>query len=315
MSPLPIPGPGRSRRAAGLTLSVALVASLAVLAACGPSAAEVPTTAVATAVVAPPTPTAATPTQQPAPTATSLPAQPTIVAAAPTPIAPPTQVPAVFAQPPQVPTPPPPAPTATSVPQAAPSPSLPQAEPSPSTPQAAPGPSVPLAEPGPALRGAAQRGLAAAPAEIAIPRLHSQAEVVPLGLEDDGAGMAVPSDPDTIGWYDFSAKVGMPGNAVLVGHVDWAGRLRAFGRLRDLRPGDEVDIVDQMDRHLAYSVESTETVSADLPPEEYLTQRGPREELTLITCGGTFDHASHQYLSRVIVRAVRQDAAGGPGGQ
>jgi hypothetical protein len=30
------------------------------------------------------------------------------------------------------------------------------------------------------------------------------------------------------------------------------------------------------------------------------------EELTLITCGGTFDQASHQYLSRLVVRAVRE---------
>jgi hypothetical protein len=57
-------------------------------------------------------------------------------------------------------------------------------------------------------------------------------------------------------------------------------------------------------------VQTTDVVAADTPPVEFLTQGGPQEELTLITCGGTFDHAAHQYLSRVIVRAVRDDAAG-----
>jgi LPXTG-site transpeptidase (sortase) family protein len=126
-------------------------------------------------------------------------------------------------------------------------------------------------------------------------------------MQPDGETMDVPSDPDTIGWYRFTAQVGTPGNAVLVGHVDWAGRLRAFGRLRDLREGDEVDIVDALDRRLAYRVQATEVVGADRAPDEFLTQRGPDQELTLITCGGAFDRASHQYLSRVIVRAVRSD--------
>jgi LPXTG-site transpeptidase (sortase) family protein len=146
---------------------------------------------------------------------------------------------------------------------------------------------------------------------ISIPRLHSSADIVPLGLEADGT-MAAPTNPDTIGWYELGAKVGRPGNAVVVGHVDWGGRLRAFGLLRTLRAGDKVTIVDTLDRELTYSVQSVGTVSADTPPDEYLTQGGPLdEELTLITCGGEFDHITHQYLSRVIVQAFRDTEAPG----
>jgi LPXTG-site transpeptidase (sortase) family protein len=143
---------------------------------------------------------------------------------------------------------------------------------------------------------------------IAIPRFKESADIVTLGLETDGT-MQVPTDPDTIGWYDFSAQVGRPGNAVVVGHVDWGGRLRAFGRLREMRAGDEVTIVDSLGRELTYQVQTTATVGAEAPPAEFLTQRGPQEELTLITCGGAFDRASHQYLSRVIVHAVRTSEA------
>jgi LPXTG-site transpeptidase (sortase) family protein len=171
-------------------------------------------------------------------------------------------------------------------------------------------PTIPVAAPGPAFLQRPGRD-GALPSSISIPRFRSEASVVSLGMDGDGT-MAVPSDPDTIGWYDFTGKVGIPGNAVLVGHVDWAGRLRAFGRLRDLSAGDQVDVVDALGRQLTYSVESVETIDAATPPTEYLTQHGPGEELTLITCGGAFDRHSHQYLSRVIVRAVR-DISGSVG--
>jgi LPXTG-site transpeptidase (sortase) family protein len=158
---------------------------------------------------------------------------------------------------------------------------------------------------------------AAVPVSISIPRLHSSADIVPLGLEADGS-MAAPTDPDTIGWYKLGAKVGRPGNAVVVGHVDWGGRLRAFGLLRTLRAGDKVTVVDALEREFTYSVQSVGTVSADTAPDEYLTQGGAmEEELTLITCGGEFDHTTHQYLSRVIVQAFRDtDSPSGaaPGG-
>jgi LPXTG-site transpeptidase (sortase) family protein len=151
---------------------------------------------------------------------------------------------------------------------------------------------------------------AATPVGIAIPRLGTTAEVLPLGFEDDGVTMAAPTDPDSIGWYEFSAPVGVAGNAILVGHVDWGGKLRAFGQLRLLRAGDTVVISDSLGRELTYRVQRIQLVKADAPPSEVLAPSGVEEELTLITCGGEFDRVRHQYLSRVIVSALRQDATG-----
>jgi LPXTG-site transpeptidase (sortase) family protein len=150
---------------------------------------------------------------------------------------------------------------------------------------------------------------AAIPAAITIPRLGTTAEVVALGLEADGMTLASPTDPDTVGWYKNSAKVGVPGNAVIMGHVDWGGRLRAFGLLRQLQPGDEVVITDSVGRELTYRVRERETVDADTPAAGILAQAGPGEEVTLITCGGAFERRTHQYLSRVVVRAIRDNDA------
>ena len=144
----------------------------------------------------------------------------------------------------------------------------------------------------------------AQPVTISIPRLGQSAPVVGLGLEDDGA-LAAPTDPDTVGWYALGAPVGTPGNAIFDGHVDWAGRLRTFGLLRLLAPGDVIEVVDDQGQTLQYRVTWNETVDAvDAPLDEIFAQ-GPAEEITLITCGGEFDHVTHQYLSRVVVRAER----------
>lgn len=148
-------------------------------------------------------------------------------------------------------------------------------------------------------------GWGVTPQVVAIPRLGVEAPVVPLGLEEDGA-MAAPTDPDTVGWYELGPGVGAPGNAVLAGHVDWGGRLRVFGLLKTLVPGDQVLVADGPDSWLSYRVAWTWEVEAEGAPVEEIFAQGMDEELTLITCGGTFDPISRQYLSRVVVRAVRE---------
>jgi len=212
------------------------------------------------------------------------------------------------------PTPEPPAPTAVPVvPTPAPAPPTvaPTAPPT-LVPTIAPTPipAVPTVAPLP-------KPQPAEPVSISIPRFATRGDILAMGMEDDGVTMAAPTDPDIIGWYDFSAKVGVPGNAVVVGHVDYYGQLRAFGKLRQMNAGDVIELQDSLERNLKYRVQSVEVVPYTTPPAEFLTQSGPHEELTLITCGGAFDKATRNYLSRVIVRAIRdvenepQASAGG----
>jgi sortase (surface protein transpeptidase) len=142
------------------------------------------------------------------------------------------------------------------------------------------------------------------PVQIDIPRIGTHAAVIPLGLEADGS-MSAPTDPDTVGWFAEGTGVGSPGNVLLDGHVDWAGRLRAFGLLRDLQPGDQVQITDVYGNVLTYNVLWAQLYSADAAPVDELFAQTADEEITLVTCGGVFDHSIHMYLSRWVVRAVR----------
>ena len=142
-----------------------------------------------------------------------------------------------------------------------------------------------------------------APVEVVIPRLGGSAPIVPVGLTEDEA-MEAPSDPDTVGWYSLGPGVGTQGNAVLAGHADWGGHVRLFGGLRELSEGDLVRVLDATGGWQTYAVEWSAWVDADIDPAAVFHQ-GEREELTLITCGGVFDPATRQYLSRLVVRAVR----------
>src|SRR5581483_9062002 len=81
------------------------------------------------------------------------------------------------------------------------------------------------------------------PARLEIPSIGVDADVIELGLRDDG-GMPSPQAPDPVAWYDFSPTPGNPGNTVFAGHRDWhTGVTGVFWRLGDLAPGDKVAVV------------------------------------------------------------------------
>lgn len=144
------------------------------------------------------------------------------------------------------------------------------------------------------------------PAVITIPAIGLEAPVVPLELEPDGS-MAAPRDPDTVGWFDLGPGLGQPGNVLLDGHVDWGGRPRAFGRLQLIAAGDRVQLADADGSLVAYHVVWRAWYDAATTDVDDIFGQTSDQELTMITCGGVFDHAQHQYLSRLVVRAVRDE--------
>jgi sortase (surface protein transpeptidase) len=142
------------------------------------------------------------------------------------------------------------------------------------------------------------------PVRISIPSIGLDTEVMPVATDDDGA-MSAPDNPDTVGWYSLGPGIGIGGNVVLAGHVDWGGRLRAFGRLHSVSEGDSVTVWDVNGEAERYVVQSSDWVEAEGAAVEDIFGWRDVPSITLITCGGTFDPWSHQYLHRLIVRALR----------
>jgi hypothetical protein len=123
-----------------------------------------------------------------------------------------------------------------------------------------------------------------------------------VGLASDGA-MDVPKDPSKVAWYQLGPRPGERGNAVVAGHVDWGGKLAVFWRLKELRPGDDLEIVAADDKHFPFVVRWQRWYDAGSPLVNEVFGQSTDTELTLITCGGDFDKSSRQYLSRLVVRA------------
>jgi sortase (surface protein transpeptidase) len=138
----------------------------------------------------------------------------------------------------------------------------------------------------------------AAPQHITIDSIGVDADVVET--------TDVPSDPDTVGWYSLGPDVGMPGNAILLGHVDWAGKLRTFGLLHELSPGDVIGITDAQGGEISYIVDWLQLFDADTAPLDTIYAQTGEQQVTLITCGGVFNQSTHSYESRWVARATRQ---------
>jgi sortase (surface protein transpeptidase) len=77
-----------------------------------------------------------------------------------------------------------------------------------------------------------------------------------------------------------------------------------FYRLKDLVPGDLVDVGRSDGKTARYRVTQVTTVEKDQFPTQQVYGPTPGAELRLITCGGSFDRAARHYLRNVVVSGV-----------
>ena len=147
-------------------------------------------------------------------------------------------------------------------------------------------------------------------ARIVIPRFEVDAPVVVRGVDVNGV-MQTPDGPEDVAWYDFSAKPGYGSNAVFSGHVDYINYGPAvFSNLKDLEMDDTVEVRLVDGTVYKYRVVAKEQVYAATANIGEIVGGTPRDIVTLITCGGSWDPTAQQYDQRVIVRAERTlDAA------
>ncbi|GEM_PF-1734423 len=145
------------------------------------------------------------------------------------------------------------------------------------------------------------------PTSIQIPAIGVNTSIAPLGLDAEGA-MAAPEGPFEVGWYYPGARPGERGNVLLDGHVDWTNRETGvpfgavFWRLRELRHGNEI-YISAGGRTYTYVVEKTVTLAWNDPSGVNYLQATDTPTATIITCGGVFDRAAHNYSHRIIAVA------------
>jgi len=152
--------------------------------------------------------------------------------------------------------------------------------------------------------GQTDYGRAQLPLWLNIPAIDVNAPIAAVGLEPSGI-MASPTQADLVGWYELGPRPGEPSNAILAGHVDWNGKIGAFNRLDELKPGDIIKVKSGPDISYEYEVESTNSYQVDNAPVAEIFGDTQEPVLTLITCGGDYDTNRQEYEERIVVRARR----------
>jgi Sortase domain len=138
------------------------------------------------------------------------------------------------------------------------------------------------------------------PVALRIPAIGVRTRLIRLGLTRQGA-LQVPGSPSVAGWYTRSPRPGEIGSSVIAGHIDSYLGPGVFYRLRELHPGNRI-YVRQADGKLAvFRVNGVHQYPKARFPTAAVYGPVPDAELHLITCGGTFDYATHSYLADVVV--------------
>jgi LPXTG-site transpeptidase (sortase) family protein len=144
-------------------------------------------------------------------------------------------------------------------------------------------------------------------AAFVIPKFGVDAPIQIKGIDANNQ-MESPDGPANVAWYDFSAAPGNIGNGVYSGHVDYINYGPAvFWHIRELSMGDEIQVRLISGTVYKYRVIGSEDISANPTQEQLASVLGQTENeiITMITCTGAFNYATHEYDQRHIVRAER----------
>lgn len=142
------------------------------------------------------------------------------------------------------------------------------------------------------------------PVRIEIPELSVNAPVTKVGQNPNGSIQVPPLDDHNLaGWYTHSVTPGQRGASVIVGHVDsWSGA-SVFFKIKNLKPGDKVDVVRADGTEAVFVVDGLQKAAKVAFPSDAVYRNPGYPALRLITCGGPFNPATGEYLDNIIVYA------------
>ena len=143
------------------------------------------------------------------------------------------------------------------------------------------------------------------PARLIIPSIGVNANIQSVGLSWKGDGnMGIPTNFTDVAWYNQGAKPGMPGIAVIDGHVDGKDVPEAvFYNLGKLKTGDTIEVVDNQGAAQQFRVTGSKTYSYDSPTDGIFIGDSSKMLLNLITCSGDWDKEKKLYRQRTVATA------------
>lgn len=142
------------------------------------------------------------------------------------------------------------------------------------------------------------------PRYIKIPRLGVQARVLQVGVKKNGE-MATPTNVFDTGWYTGSSKPGQGGATLIGGHVSSWSTNGVFYGIKNMKPGDSIQITRGDGAVMYYKVVKTKSYDAnnvDMQAAVKSVTLG-KSGLNLITCSGRVKAGTNEFSKRVIIFA------------
>lgn len=142
---------------------------------------------------------------------------------------------------------------------------------------------------------------ASQPRRIILPSINASGCIEKVGLDKNGA-IGVPNNVYLAAWYTRTVLPGDLGLSLIDGHVQGHYAPGIFQHLANLKAGDtfQIEFGDHSTRLFAvvsiHAYSPTDVASKMLQPDPTIKQ-----QLNLITCGGTFDTTSKEYTQRILV--------------
>ena len=120
-----------------------------------------------------------------------------------------------------------------------------------------------------------------------------------LGKDKQG-NMDVPqASTNDVGWYKDGTLPGEVGNAVIGAHV-----FAAFSKLKNVKLGDDIYILNNQNQKLHFIVADTKTYKLSTLTSETLFEQKDARRLNLITCAGKLTSDRSTYDRRLVVSAI-----------
>lgn len=140
------------------------------------------------------------------------------------------------------------------------------------------------------------------PARLLISAIGVDAAVQSVGLFWNGDGsMGIPTNFTDVAWYNGGPVPGMPGSAVIDGHLDGKNvRKAVFYNLGNLKPGDLVEVVDKAGKTFKFQVVRLMAYDYNASTSDIFSGDTSKARLNLITCAGDWIKSQKLYNKRII---------------
>lgn len=138
---------------------------------------------------------------------------------------------------------------------------------------------------------------------LLIPSIGVDAAIQSVGLSAKNNGeMGIPTNFTDVAWYNEGTAPGMPGSAVIAGHLDGKKVPKAvFYDLNKLKPGNLVEVVDIEGKILKFQVIRSQIYDYNAPTTDIFSSHSSKPRLNLITCGGSWIKSQKLYNKRIVV--------------